>query len=239
LLAVISRPAFGITRGQMDKIRSVVIAQWHSVGVNALLVDDHATPTQIVRELGAVIEPGYVPPSERVGALLQRRLAAFSDSQDNDADELSKQVKRFTHVLGDPTALTLWLHDGSSGLVRWAASDRTYRDPKVLRRIDAEPDSAWIAARAVCNDTEVIRDIDVRTAEMTGRASAGTSGTTTGRWVMVGARPLVAALPGGPPVTVGALSVASTAPSAEVDIAALQGALDRACRRWETLLASP
>ncbi len=238
LLAVISRPAFGITRSQMDKIRSVVIAQWRSVGVNALLVDDYATSTQVVRELGAVTQPRYVPPSERVGAVLQRRIAAFSISQDNDADELAKQVKPFTYALGDPTALTLWLHDGSNGLVRWAASDRTYRDPQALRHIDAEPDSAWIAARAVCNDTEVIRDIDVRTAELTGEASAANPGTTTGRWVMVAARPLVATLPGGPAVTVGALSVASTARRKEVDIAALQGALDRACHRWETLLAS-
>jgi hypothetical protein len=199
------------------------------------LCDDYATPTQIVRELGAVTAPDYVPPAERVSTVLEHRLARFTAAQDEDAHELASQVRRFTGPLGEPPALTLWLHDGADRLVRWATSDRTYRDPAALRRIDADPDSAWIVARAVCNDTEVIRDIDVRTAELAPDAPAS-PGTTTGRWVMVAARPLIASLRGGPAVTVGAISVASTASRDKVDVSALQMALDQVCRRWETRL---
>jgi hypothetical protein len=230
LLAVISRPAFGISRAQMDKIRPVVEAQWKRVGVQVLVVDDFATPTQIVRELGYVNKPDYASPTDRVAGLLQRRLA--------DTHELTTQTKRFKAALGDSAMLTLWLHDGADHLVRWATSDRTYRDPAALRRIDVNPDSAWIVARAVCNDTEVIRDIDVRTAELRDSGAVADTGITTGRWVSVAARPLVVTLPGGPAVTVGALSVASSVATDDVDISLLQDALDVTCRRWQTRLGS-
>lgn len=75
LLAVIARPALGLTRPQMDVIEPVLVAQWQSVGVTVMIVDDYATPTQIVRELAHLGQPDYVPPNARVATILARRVA--------------------------------------------------------------------------------------------------------------------------------------------------------------------
>lgn len=236
LLALISRPAFGLSRSQMARIAPVLAAQWESIGVDVHLVDDFATPTQIVRELGAVTQEGYTPPAQRVAKVLAERLDDFAAAQDRDATLLATLARKFTSVLGDDVVLTLWIHDGGQSLVRWAASDRLYRNKHSLRRIDANPDSPWIVSRAVCDGTEVIRDITARTAELHHQDQTTAQ---TGRWIMVAARPLAAILPGGPLVTIGALSIASTRADADVDRGALQDALDPVCRKLERSLSEP
>lgn len=228
---VLPRQSIQLSPSLTKRLTEVIVAQWKTIGVECLLVDDFAEMTQLVREMPHLGNADYRPPRDRVSAVLAARMDHFDQAQDIDFTRLSKHAEDNLHdLVGSPANLTLWLLDQDAKLVRWAANDRVYKGAKGLRRIDPRLESSWIVSQAVCFGDQRIQDIRVE-------SSTPARTERTGRWQSVLARPLTVTLPGGPPVTVGALSAASQSPLSAIDTDAWTTAMAELANFWEAELS--
>lgn len=228
---VLPRQSLQLSADLTERLTEVIVAQWHTVGVECLIVDDYAEMTQLVREMPHLNRTDYQPPRQRVAAVLEARLQDFDATQEADYTRLAQQAADDLHdVIGSPANLTLWLLDKDAKLVRWAANDRVYKSVPALRRIDPQLESSWIVSQAVCFGDQRIQDIRVE-------SSTPARTERTGRWQSVLARPLTVALPGGPQVTVGALSAASQNLLQDIDTEAWNAAMAGLAAWWEAQLS--
>lgn len=228
---VLPRQSIQLSPDLTKRLTEVIVAQWKTIGVECLLVDDFAEMTQLVREMPHLGATDYRPPRDRVAAVLAARLAEFDVAQENDFTSLARHSTDNLHeIIGSPANLTLWLLDQDTKLVRWAANDRVYKSPTGLRRIDPRLESSWIVSQAVCFGDQRIQDIRVE-------SSTPARTERTGRWQSVLARPLTVTLPGGPPVTVGALSAASQNTLSAIDTEAWTAAMTELASHWESELS--
>lgn len=65
VLAFLARASMNLSRDQYDAVREALGHQWRSVGVEPILLHDHADSAQVMRELLHVDEPGYRAPRDR------------------------------------------------------------------------------------------------------------------------------------------------------------------------------
>lgn len=198
VVALVAREGLGLSRRQWDDVAEAVRQQWLAVGINSLLVQEHADAAQILRELPAVDNEGYELPQDRAAALWRQQLDDFASLQARHSQLLDADRDTLPSDRGHGGDLTLWLADGSSELVRWTSHDRVYRSPDKLRRVPLGHDSPWTAARAMA-ESEVL--VDTMDAPPQGSR----------RWRTVVAAPITMDLRGGPNLVVGALSAATTA----------------------------
>lgn len=85
----------------------------------------------------------------------------FDVLQSAYATQLVEDSELMRSVLGvERLSLSLWLSDGASRLVRWAADDRLYRDADALRVVETGHDSPWVAGRALSTETLLIQDVE-------------------------------------------------------------------------------
>lgn len=200
LHVLVPRQALGLDPDQFAAVRPALVAQWEQIGVNALLVDDYSDTAQVLRELPHAGGPDYLSPHERSGRLWAAHQREFDSWQADDAAQLAADLATLSAAIGSDGNLTLWLADGTGGLVRWSSPDRTYVSADRLRRIEGRHDSAWLAAQAFCQDGEVV-DTKVR--------QDSDPLTETRRWRSVAALGVRVELPGGPAGPVAVLSSAS------------------------------
>lgn len=229
---LLPRQSIQLTPKLVDTLAPVIVHQWDTVNVECLLVDDYAETTQAIREMAHLNEIDYRPPRERVADVLQARLDDFTNAQETDYTTLAEQAEQHLYeIIGRPGNLTLWLLNHDTELVRWAANDRVYRDPISLRAVDPRLESSWIVSQALCYGDQHFQDVSVEsiTRMRTER---------TGRWRSVFAKPLTVELPGGPPVTVGALSSASEQPINDIDTDAWNEAMGDLAQAWEATLSA-
>jgi hypothetical protein len=225
VFALVAREVLGLTRRQFSDVADPVRQQWSAVGIEAVLVQDHSDAAQVLREIPECMREGYRLPRDRAEALFARHVDDFTSLQAHHSETLDADRERLPIGSGEETDLTLWLADGSSDLVRWASHDRVYRSAEKLRRVPLGFDSAWVAARATSQSEVVVVATD--------QAQQGIR-----RWRTVIAAPITTAIAGGPNLTVGALSAATTATVTGDEETTWREAMADLVETWADRLAS-
>lgn len=160
-LVILAREGFDLTREQFADLKVALEFQWSAVGLRPVLVDDHSDAAQAIRELRSVNMDGYLAPQQRAKLVWNHCHDQFSSLQPHFADLLKEDAERMKSAFDvDRLGMSLWLSNGDGSLARWAADDRTYRDPAGLRLVDTGFDSPWIAGRALSADGLLIQDIE-------------------------------------------------------------------------------
>lgn len=204
VIVLISRASLGLGREQFCVTRDALVKQWESIGVKAVVTQDHADAAQALQELLWVAqhpEEQYKPPNARARVIWDAHVDRFAELQVDYAAQLADDVPKLGE-LGPDANLTLWLADGVGRLARWTSYDRTYRSPDHLLRIEPGFDSRWIAGQTLGFD------------ELT---AVPLSSAPTRRWRSVVAIPVMVDAPHGPPFAAAALSSATPIDLDELD----------------------
>lgn len=191
--ALIAREGLGLSRKQFSAAGDAIQRQWESIGVQAVLLQDHSDAAQVLWELPELGQPDYQPPAQRIRLFWRRVAERFKELQEEHAALLEADLEQLEDLDARST-LTLWLVDDQGDLVRWAAYDRVHRDLSMLRRVFLGHDSPWVAARAAARNSPEQVHL--------------TYDPLAPRWRSVVAAPVLAQLPGGPTLPVGAVSAA-------------------------------
>jgi hypothetical protein len=225
VLVILAREALALSRSQFAAVESAVRQQWASLGVQVLLVHEHADAAQVIWELPMIGQDDYQAPAVRTSLLWDRQLDNFTVLQARHAEMLQADLSNHEAVLGRGSHLTLWFSDGSQHLRRWSSHDRVYRYPDLLRKVPIGYDSPWIVGQALGQNRVLARELP-----------RGLSDTR--RWRAVAAAPVIAELPGGPPL---AVAVVSAATSDDLDQEALDNwttAITDIAQEWGDRLGS-
>lgn len=200
-LVLLARQAFKMTKTQFEASKDALTNQWTAIGIQAVLLEDHADAAQIIRELHHVHGTSYLAPQERSRAIWDAHSRQFVELQTTYVELLDADAEVMSQELNvDRLNVTLWLADGTGGLVRWASHDRVYRSADALRRIDTGHDSQWIAGRALAGEELLHKDLD---------------GGGTRRWRSVLALPISVPHPELPAVASAVLTLGLPKPAAE------------------------
>lgn len=120
-----------------------------SIGVTAVLLQDHSDAAQAIREISALSDEGYLPPQARASGLWTTVRSNFAQLQREHSDQLAADLDMLRPLLGNDANITLWLADGSGRIVRWSSHDRLYRRPENMRSVPVGHDSPWIAGQSL------------------------------------------------------------------------------------------
>lgn len=221
---LLARESFGLSRHQFDLVKDALVAQWASIGVSAVLVQDYSDAAQAIRELSALNDVDYLAPKVRAGALWDGIQGDFEQLQREHSDQLARDLTRLRPVLGDDANMTLWLADGAGHIVRWSSHDRLYRGAEQLRKVPVGHDSPWIAGQCLGRSEILARNLS--------------EAMSTRRWQSVVAAPCVADLPGGPPLPTAVLSSAATSPLENQDLDAWYQVLTELAEEWAGRLST-
>lgn len=160
-LVLLARQAFSLSKGQFAKIQRALSDQWRAVGLEPVLLQDHADAAQIIRELRFIQRDDYQAPQQRASQLWESHATDFVNLQTAYVDYLEANAVALRDVLDvDHMNVSLWIADGSGKLARWAAQDRIYRDVAALRTVETGHDSPWIAGQALGFDTLLFQDVE-------------------------------------------------------------------------------
>lgn len=159
-IVMLAREGFNMTKAQFESAREALASQWRAVGIEPVLLEDHADAAQLIRELVHVHDEGYLAPQQRAQVVWRRHVEGFEDLQTTYVELLEDDARTMCSELGvDSLNLTLWLADGNGSLVRWATHDRIYRDVEALRSVETGHDSHWIAGRALAGEGLLHQDL--------------------------------------------------------------------------------
>lgn len=158
VIALLARAGMGLSRGQFAAVQDALAKQWMAVGVEPVLLHDHADAAQAMRELLYVDEADYTPPKERAAGLWAALCSDFEGAQTEHSNALEEDRARLAAIIGADTNVTLWIADGGGSLVRWSSPDRTYRAADMLRRVPLGFDSPWIAGQCLAVDDVLARE---------------------------------------------------------------------------------
>lgn len=159
-MVLLSREGFALSKEQYADLRSALADQWRAVGLQPVLLEDHADAAQIIRELRHVTSEGYLAPQERSEALWKAHTSRFDELQPEYVLQLEKDAGEMREALDtDALNLTLWIATGRGEIVKWAAQDRVYRSASALRAVETGHDSEWIAGRALGVDEVLFQDL--------------------------------------------------------------------------------
>jgi hypothetical protein len=221
--ALVARQGLGLTRSQFTNVAEAVKRQWAAIGIDVVLLEDHADAAQVLRELPTMSGSDYCPPRERVDRLWKRLEEDFHAAQVEFSERLDGNRAVLPLAPGEDADLTLWLANGSGQLARWTSHDRIYRAPSKLRWIPTGYDSPWAAARALAQNEIIIERPDA-------------AAPMPRRWRSVIAAPVLAHLPGGPNLAVGALSAGVSAELVLADEVSWRTAFADLVEDWGTRL---
>ncbi len=160
-IVLLAREGFHVTKQEFEEMRTALTAQWESVRVRAVLMEDFSDAAQVIRELRHLDDEGYIAPRDRSNTIWEYHAEHFSELQGTFSSQLAEDAALIAEEL-DAAELnvSLWLANGDGDVVRWASQDRVYRDLGALRSAPTGFDSAWVAGRAVSADTILFQDLE-------------------------------------------------------------------------------
>lgn len=159
-IVTVVREGLRLTREEFAMLDDALIAEWQSIGLEALALQDFADVAGVIRELAYASLPDYRAPSERarqVWVKHNRRLAAlqveYAAALEHDAESMAEAIGATAH------RGTLWLAAPNGKLARWASASTQYQSAKQMKRVPTGHDSPWISGEAMGAETVRLKDI--------------------------------------------------------------------------------
>lgn len=225
-LVILARESFSLSRSEFHQVQQALLDQWVAIGLEPILLQDHADAAQIIKELRFLHRADYLSPQERSLSIWDAHADSFDQLQQEYSDQLGLDASLLQDLLmAEKLNLSLWLSNARGSLVRWASQDRIYRDVSQLREIETGHDSAWIAGEVLGVEEVLFKDLGVG---------------HKGQWQSVLALPILASHPTLPVHVTAVLTVGL--PKVRTEFESLQLLWDREARQiadtWGTRLSA-
>ncbi|WP_206448085.1 SIR2 family protein [Agrococcus sp. KRD186] len=163
-LVTIAREGLGLDRETFNAIEQALTAEWQSIGLSALTMQDLADVAIVIRELQFAGSPGYRAPRERARQVWSSHEQQFLEVQLQYSQALAEDTKRIASALHvDVHRATLWLADGHGKLARWSTEGHQYMTAENLKRIPTGHDSLWIAGEAIAAEEVKLKGVHRQT----------------------------------------------------------------------------
>lgn len=160
-IVAFARQGLGLDREQFDTIHTALEAEWSSIGLEALHMQDLSDIARVVRELQHVRRPDYRTPAERAAQVWTSHRRRFATLQTEYSDALSMDSRTIaTSLRTRAFRASLWLADGQGKLARWATDGSTFRTVSSLKRVPTGHDSPWIAGEAIGSEDVKVKDVE-------------------------------------------------------------------------------
>jgi hypothetical protein len=162
-LVTIVREGLGLDRETFDEINDALAAEWESIGLTALTMQDLADVALVIRELRLAGTNGYRTPAERTRALWDSHVRQHERLQSLYAEQLARDASRIGKALtATAHRATLWLANGRGKLARWAGEGAQYSSVRQMKLVPTGHDSPWIAGEAIGSEEVKLRNVSNR-----------------------------------------------------------------------------
>jgi hypothetical protein len=159
----IVREGLGLDRESFDEINEALAAEWESIGLTALTMQDLADVALVIRELRFAGTEGYRTPAERTRLLWDSHVRQHARLQGAYSEGLAKDASRVGRALGATAhRATLWLANGRGKLARWAGESARYSSVRQMKLVPTGHDSPWIAGEAIGSEEVKLRNVSNR-----------------------------------------------------------------------------
>lgn len=160
-LVTIVREGLGLDLDTFDSIRNALIAEWESIGLTAVTLQDTTDVALVIRELKFLGTDGYRSPAERARRVWDAHRRHFDRLQREYVAQLRTDARNVAAVLGcDVSRATIWLANGGGKLARWASEGMRYLGPRHLKLVPTGHDSPWIAGEAIGSEEVKLKDVE-------------------------------------------------------------------------------
>lgn len=162
-LVTIVREGLGLEQDMFNTVSHALTAEWESIGLIALQLQDLADVSLMIRELKYVGQPDYRPPLERAKIVWAAHSRRFTRLQEEYSHALAEDARHLSKALGrgvKATRATLWIANGNGQLARWATEGSQYRKVSSLKFVPTGHDSPWIAGEAIGSEQVKLKDVD-------------------------------------------------------------------------------
>lgn len=167
-LVTIVREGLELDHETFSEIDEALAAEWESIGLTALTMQDLADVAIVIRELRLAGTGGYLTPGERTRVLWDAHTKQLSHLQSDYGQQLAQDSARIGKTLGTSAhRATLWLANGRGKLARWATEGAQYTSVRQMKLVPTGHDSPWIAGEAIGSEGMKLRDAKDRDARVT------------------------------------------------------------------------
>lgn len=157
-LVTVVREGLGVDRRTFAAIQDALIAEWESIGITAVTMEDFSDIAFIVRELQHLARPNYRAPRDRAHALWSALRTHFTPLQDEFTRSLTKDAEHVAKTLNlNVQRATLWIANGRGKLARWSTAGTTYNKTTDLKLVPIGHDSPWIAGESIASEEVKIK----------------------------------------------------------------------------------
>src|SRR5690606_12517452 len=126
-LVTIVREGLGLDRKTFELIDHALAAEWESIGLTALRMQDLTDVALVIRELQHAGKPGYLTPNERSRQVWDTHRKHFRERQDSYPTLLAGDAKIVAEALDVKVQrATLWIANARGKLARWATEGVRY-----------------------------------------------------------------------------------------------------------------
>ena len=166
-LVTIVREGLDLDRSTFDEVNDALAAEWESIGLTALTMQDLADVALVIRELRLAGTDGYQAPAERARALWNAHARRTPRLQRLYSDQLAQDAARIGTALRTTAHRgTLWLANGHGKLARWATEGTQYASVREMKLVPTGHDSPWIAGEAIGSEDVKLHDVQNRDARV-------------------------------------------------------------------------
>lgn len=167
-LVTIVREGLELDHETFSEIDEALAAEWESIGLTALTMQDLADVAIVIRELRFAGSEGYLTPGERTRVLWDAHTKQLARLQSVYAQQLAQDSAQIGETLGtNAHRATLWLANGRGKLARWATEGARYTSVRQMKLVPSGHDSPWIAGEAIGSEGMKLRDARGRDARVT------------------------------------------------------------------------
>lgn len=160
-LVTIVREGLGLDRDTFETIDDALAAEWESIGLTALRMQDLTDVALVVRELQYIGNDSYETPNDRARRVWTAHRRRFARLQDPYGQALVADADIVSQALGATAHRgTLWLADGQGALGRWATEGSRFRGVRHLKFVPTGHDSPWIAGEAIGREEVRLKDVE-------------------------------------------------------------------------------
>lgn len=159
-LVTIVREDLRLDAKTFGEIEEALEAEWSSIGLRVVTVQDFVDIAQVIRELRYVGRRGYRTPRERALRVWNAHRDRFAQLQ----LDYAKALETDSAAVGEATGAralrpTLWLANAHGRLARWASDGSRYRSIRQLKLVPTGHDSPLIAGEAIGSEEVKLKNV--------------------------------------------------------------------------------